>query len=144
MGTGQTLTVIGALVLLSIVLLSINGAILSNSEVVMEGKVASLAISLGQQIIEEAIPRSMINFETIYTDYHGRRSFYRYIVPETGCVADYTVEELAGPDSALADFSLYVAVDTTVGVGMSEMVVTVASPYLEHGVALSYVFARQY
>ena len=144
MATGQTLMVIGAIVLLSILLLSVNGALLTNAEVILEGKVASLGISLGQQIIEEAIPRSAANFESVYADYNGMREYYRYRLPASGSVADFTVEELAQADSALADFTVSVAVDPTVGTGLAEMTVTVSSPYLKHDIELAYVFSRQY
>jgi len=142
--TAETLMVLGAMVLLSIVLLSINGALLTNSEVVLEGKVASMAISLAQQVIEEAIPRADVNFESIHADYDGRKDYYRYLIPEQGSVADYTLEQLAAHDSSLADFTVSVGVDTTIGTGMSEMVVTVSSPYLDHDVDLTYVFSCQY
>ena len=144
MATSETLMVLGAMVLLSIVLLSINGALLTNSEVVLEGKVASMAISLAQQIIEEAIPRADVNFEGIYADYDGRKDFYRYLASQSGHAADYTLGQLPPGDSALADFAVSVAVDTTVGTGVSEMVVNVSSPFLGHDVDLTYVFSRQY
>ena len=144
MATGETLMVIGAMVLLSILLLSINGALISNAEIILEGKVASLAISLGEQVIEEAIPRSSANFETLFQDYDGMREYYRYEIPSGGGVADFAVEQLAGADSALADFGVAVAVDPSIGVGLAEMTVTVSSPYLVHDVKLAYVFSRQY
>lgn len=144
MATGETLMVIGAMVLLSILLLSINGALVSNSEIILEGKVASLAISLGEQVIEEAIPRSSVNFETLFQDYDGMRRYYRYEIPGGGDAADFTVEQLAESDSALADFGVAVTVDPSIGVGLAEMRVAVSSPYLVHDVELAYVFSRQY
>ena len=144
MATGETLMVIGAMVLLSMLLLSINGALLSNSEIILEGKLATTGISLGQQIIEEAIPRSNVNFESIYADYDGRVDYYRYKIPQGGSSADFTIETLAAQDSSQAEYRVSVAVDTTIGVGLSEMTVTVSSPFLEHDIDLRYVFSCQY
>lgn len=54
MNTGQSLLSIGALILLSTVVLRVNTGLLTTKEVMNESKFGVLAVSLAQSIIEEA------------------------------------------------------------------------------------------
>lgn len=54
MNTGQMLITIGALMLLSLVILRVNNNFLSTSTVLMENKFGVLAVSLGTSVLEEA------------------------------------------------------------------------------------------
>lgn len=58
MNTGQMLITIGALALLSIVILRVNNNFLSTSTVLMENKFGVLAVSIGTSILEEAKGKS--------------------------------------------------------------------------------------
>lgn len=58
MNTGQMLITIGALALLSIVILRVNNNFLSTSTVLMENKFGVLAVSVGTSILEEAKGKS--------------------------------------------------------------------------------------
>jgi len=54
MNTGQMLITVGAMVLLTLVILRVNNGFLSTNTVMMETKFDVLAVSLGTSIIEEA------------------------------------------------------------------------------------------
>lgn len=54
MNTGQMLITIGALMLLSLVILRVNNNFLSTNTVLMENKFGVLAVSLGTSVLEEA------------------------------------------------------------------------------------------
>jgi MSHA pilin protein MshD len=54
MNTGQMLITIGALMLLSLVILRVNNNFLSTNTVLMENKFGILAVSLGTSVLEEA------------------------------------------------------------------------------------------
>jgi hypothetical protein len=54
MNTGQSMLAIGAIILLSTIVLRVNNNFLTTNETMMESKFGVLAISLAQSIIEEA------------------------------------------------------------------------------------------
>jgi hypothetical protein len=54
MNTGQLMITVGALMLLSLVILRVNNSFLSTSTVLLNSKFGVLAVSLGTSIIEEA------------------------------------------------------------------------------------------
>lgn len=58
MGTGQTMLTIGAIVLLTMVILRVNNNFLGTNSYLMRAKFGILAVSLGTSIIEEANSKS--------------------------------------------------------------------------------------
>ncbi len=54
MNTGQSMMAIGAIILLSIIVLRVNNSFLSTNDVMMESKFGILATSLAESIIQEA------------------------------------------------------------------------------------------
>jgi len=54
MGTGQMLITVGAMILLSIIILSVNQGYILNNEVMLDSKFDLLAISLAISIVEDA------------------------------------------------------------------------------------------
>ncbi len=65
MNTGQSMLAIGAMILLSLVVLRVNNSFLSTSSVMMESKFGVLATSLAQSMIEEA---SKMKFDQVDSD----------------------------------------------------------------------------
>ncbi len=58
MNTGQSMLAIGAIILLSTVVLRVNNSFLTTNEIMMDSKFGVLGISLAQSVIEEASSKS--------------------------------------------------------------------------------------
>ena len=85
MNTGQMLLVLGAMVLLSSLILSANRSVLENTDMVAQGGYRLAATSLGQAVIEEA----------------GAKEFDEVVVgtPPTDLPIGFTSQGTLGPDS---------------------------------------------
>ena len=85
MNTGQMLLVLGAMMLMSMLILSSNRAVLENSDMVAQGGYRLMATSLGQAVIEEAGPKE---FDEVVVG-----------TPPTDLPSGFTAPGTLGPDS---------------------------------------------
>jgi hypothetical protein len=158
MNTGQSILSIGALMVLSIVSLSFNSAVLTNTTVEVENKVYLTAFSLADDLIEEikqkAFDAATINFPTtnpssltsayslghgsweVYPAYNDIDDYNGYVMSVSAPHAeDYqvscTVRYVDGdnPDSIVWTQTFY-----------KKVTVVVTSPYMRNPVELSHIF----
>ncbi len=85
MNTGQSLLTIGAMILLSVLILRINNTFLTTGTVLMESKFAVLATSIATSQLEEISNKAFDNYTASNpTKYTGDLTPYNRLGPETG------------------------------------------------------------
>ncbi len=154
----QSILAMGALILLAVLSFNFNSAVLQNSTVDVENKVALTAISLGDGLIEEmkgkSFDQTTIKFPTsnpaslTKPDSLGPDSGEFY--PNFNDVDDYNgfVEHVSTPfveDYHISCVVEYVDPNNLDNVSSTQTfykkaIVTVTSPYMRYSVTLSYIF----
>ncbi|MEX1010547.1 MAG: hypothetical protein WDZ29_00645 [Balneolaceae bacterium] len=156
-GYAEVIQVVGAMVIFSIILLSTNRYMLSNTQQQVASEVEMLAVTLGQDLIEEALLRP---FDSVTVDGHipiqmpeefAAPNFPHTTAGNRSDIASYegyhgweeVMDTNLGPYEISAEVH-YVTEDdpatpTTIRTRHKRMVVTVTNPSLTNPVRVAYV-----
>ncbi len=125
MGTGQTLLVLGAVVLLSTVALSINSTLLNNDQVSVKANIGVVATSVCRSVLED---QARVNFDSLAVG-----TTVQSVATPMGafpCTVKVVYVQETAPDNAVAGPTPY-----------KKLSVVVTSPYLDYDVRLHTVIA---
>lgn len=126
MGTGQTLLVLGAVVLLSAIALSINSSLLNNDQVSVKANLSVGATSVCRSLLED---RARLKFDSLAV---GTTTLsVTTPVSVFPCTLKVAYVQETAPDSAVAGPTAYKKVSAIV-----------TSPYLDYDVRLHTVVAN--
>ena len=125
MGTGQTLLVLGAVVLLSTVALSINSALLGNDQVSVQANIGLTATTVCRSVLEDRARRAFDSLAVGTTVVQTATPMGTY-----PCTVKVAYVQDTAPDNAVAGPTPYKKVS-----------VVVSSPYLTYDVRLNTVVA---
>ena len=126
MGTGQTLLVLGAVVILSTIALSINNALLNNDQVSVKTNISVAAASVCRSVLED---QARVKFDSLAVG----TTMLSVTTPMGAfpCSVKVAYVQETAPDNAVAGPTPYKKVS-----------VVVTSPYLDYTVQLHTVIAN--
>lgn len=163
MNTGQMMITIGAIMLLTLVIIRVNNGFLSTDEVLMRSKFGVLAVSLATSMVEEANGKAF-DHNTDTTSVSSTTELSNTLGPESGEAYsayndfddfnDYTRYTITDSTIVSAPFKIYCRVNyintsapddsTNTRTWHKKISVEVSSPNMEDTVRMSSVFSYWY